>query len=74
MNLKRLKGLRAEHDLSQEEMAKLIGISLSSYQRKETGESQFSLNEAYKISQIFNKNIYEIFFGKSYPEWDKEGV
>ena len=41
INLKRLKGLRVENDLSQEDMAKLIGISSSSYQRKESGENQF---------------------------------
>ena len=62
INLKRLKGLRVENDLSQEDMAKLIGISSSSYQRKESGDNQFLLTEADKIAQILKKDIRDIFF------------
>lgn len=62
INLKRLKGLRVENDLSQEDMAKLIGISSSSYQRKESGENQFLLIEADKIAKVLKKDIRDIFF------------
>lgn len=72
LNLKRLKGLRAEHDLSQEEMAKLIRISSSSYQRKETGESQFLLIEAYRIADIFDMSIDEIFLTSNIPKGIKK--
>lgn len=68
LNLKRLKGLRVEHDLSQDKISKLIGISLSSYQRKETGESQFLLIEAYKIADIFDMSIDEIFLTSNIPK------
>lgn len=62
INLKRLKGLRIENDLSQKDMAKLIGISCSSYQRKESGENQFLLTEADKIAKVLKKEIRDIFF------------
>lgn len=62
INLKRLKGLRVENDLSQDDMAKLIGISSSSYQRKESGDNQFLLIEADKIARILKKDIKDIFF------------
>lgn len=60
--LRRLKGLRVEKGLTQLQMSSLIGMPSSTYQRKECGETQFSLKEAYKISQIFGKTIEEIFF------------
>lgn len=62
LKLNRLRGLRVEMELSQEQMAKLVGISNSSYQRKESGESPFLLTEAYKLSKILGKTIDEIFF------------
>lgn len=62
INLKRLKGLRVENDLSQEDMAKLIGMSCSSYQRKESGDNQFLLMEADTIAQILKRDIRDIFF------------
>lgn len=71
MTLNKLKGLRAEQGFSQEDMSKLIGISLSSYQRKENGENQFTLREAYKIAQIFRRDLSEIFFIEYHPKWDK---
>lgn len=62
LNLRRLKGLRVEKNLSQEEMANLIGMSPSSYQRKESGVNQFLLLEAHAISLVLNKEIKDIFF------------
>ena len=62
--LRRLKGLRVEKGLTQKEMASLIGMPSSSYSRKENGDNQFTLKEAYKISQVLEKTIDEIFFTK----------
>ena len=60
--LRRLKGLRVEKGLTQKQMASLIGMPGSSYSRKENGDNQFTLQEAYKISQVLEKTIDEIFF------------
>lgn len=62
LNLHKLRGLRVENKLTQIEMAKRSNIASSTYQRKETGESPFTLEEAYRISIILNKSIEEIFF------------
>ena len=56
-----LKLLRCSHDLSQADMADILGITTSSYNRKENGKQPFLLNEAIKISSIFNKSVEEIF-------------
>ena len=62
VNLRRLKGLRVEHDLTQEEFACWIEMPISTYRKKESGTSPIQLEEAYKISQILGKSIEEIFF------------
>lgn len=61
INLRRLKGIRVEQNLTQEELAKLIKMPISTYRRKENGESSITLDEAFKISKILGKNIEEIF-------------
>lgn len=60
-NLK-LKGLRAEYNLKQADMAKLIGISETTYNRKENGITEFTEFEIKKICDIFKKSPTEIFF------------
>lgn len=59
---KKLKILRVNLGLTQEEFAKFIDIPLSTYRKKENGESKFTLDEAYRISKIANGTIEEIFF------------
>lgn len=59
---KNLKLLRKKFGKSQEDMARLLNISLTSYCNKENGSSGFSLNEAHQISSIFNMSIDDIFF------------
>lgn len=59
---KKLKILRVNLGLTQEEFAKFIDIPLSTYRKKENGESKFTLDEAYKISKLANGTIEEIFF------------
>ena len=49
INLRRLRGLRVEHDLTQEEFASWIGMPISTYRKKELGLSPLQLEEAYKI-------------------------
>jgi len=60
-NLK-LKALRLEHNLKQIDMAKLLGISENTYNRKENGITEFTESEIKKICEIFNKKAEEIFF------------
>lgn len=57
-----LKALRIKHQLKQEEVAKLLGISETTYNRKENGVNQFTIAEAIKLGEIFCVNPGEIFF------------
>ncbi len=57
-----LKKLRAELDINQTDFAKLIDMPVSTYRKKEAGESPFTIYEAYKIANISNKSVDEIFF------------
>lgn len=74
MNLNKLRGLRGEKRYTQEDMANLIGISNSSYQRKENGITQFTANEIIKIAEVLQVDISDIFFTQSIPKWDGEEV
>ena len=56
-----LRTLRSELDVNQEQFAKLINMTLSTYRKKERGESHFTLEEAYRIAKVAHKSIEEIF-------------
>ena len=46
--------------ISQEEMARAIGISLRSYQIKESGKNEFSFKEVVNIALKLNMSIYDL--------------
>lgn len=57
--------LRDRSGLTQEDVAKQLGISKSSYCRKEKGNSHFTIEELEKLLGIFNASyddLYEISF------------
>jgi len=60
----KLKSLRVERNLTQDELGKMIGIHEATYNRKEQGMNKFSLDEAKRISDIFDLPIELIFFSK----------
>mgnify|MGYP002524445581 CR=1 FL=1 len=51
----KLRGYRTMLDLTQQDMAELLGISRRTYQDKEAGTSKLSLTEAIKIVEEFEK-------------------
>lgn len=57
----KLKGIRVEKGLTQEDMAKRIGISTYSYLMKENGKRDFTLTEMKKICEILGTELSEIF-------------
>lgn len=56
MNANLLKGKMAEYGMTQEDVAKKIGISLSRFNAKlnETGGAEFSLGEVISLVKLFN--------------------
>ena len=68
MGLRILKSKRILFDLTQEEIAKEVGINIKSYNLKENGKREFTLDEAKKISNVLKLNLNEvndIFFDSS---------
>lgn len=57
----RLRVLRAEHDLSQAELADRLGIARQTINALEAGKYAPSLPLAFKISKLFAKPVEEIF-------------
>jgi len=57
----RLKVARAEMDLTQEELAKRIGVSRQTINAVESGRYVPSTVLALKMSQVFGKPVEEVF-------------
>lgn len=64
MNLKVLKAYRIMGDVTKKDMAEILGISIVAYNNKEWGRVQFTLSEAKKIADFFNKTIEEVFYAE----------
>lgn len=57
----KLMRLRKEAGYTQEEMAEILGMSLTSYNNKENGRKDFWDYEVFKISSLLDKPVEEIF-------------
>ena len=66
MNMTKITELRKKYNITQEQIAKVIGISRVNYNMKENGKRAFKQKEMLKIYQYFNKkdkriNMQDIF-------------
>lgn len=57
----RLRVLRAEHQLSQGDLADKLNVSRQTINALETGKYLPSLALAFKIARLFNRTIEDIF-------------
>jgi putative transcriptional regulator len=62
MNIKKLKKLRKSNDLTQKDVAELIGISRPMYNMIENGIRNPSLEVMQKIVDLFGDEAKDIFF------------
>lgn len=53
--------LRKEAGLTQKDLAKMIGVNITTYVNKEAGEYQFKSNEMFILRDYFQKPIEDIF-------------
>jgi putative transcriptional regulator len=58
----RLKVLRAEQDWTQAELAARLDVSRQTVNALETGKYDPSLTLAFKIAQLFDRRIEDVFF------------
>ena len=61
--LTKIKKLRTERGLSQEQIAKAIGVSRPTYTAIESGKQELSLEEAKKLSALFGISVDELSSG-----------
>ena len=64
----KLYALRKDNGITQEEMANKLGISRVSYGKKERGSSEFTQDEMFEISKIFNRTINDIFLPRTHQK------
>jgi len=64
----KLAALRRYHNISQKEMAGLIGVDTRTYVNKESGQSQFKANEMFAIAKKFQMPIDEIFLPTNFTK------
>ena len=57
----KLKGIMTEKQIKQEELAKILGLSVSTLNFKINGKSDFYISEAKKIAEYFNCTMEYIF-------------
>ncbi|MEF2243644.1 MULTISPECIES: helix-turn-helix transcriptional regulator [unclassified Paenibacillus] len=57
----RIRDLRAQHQLTQEQLAETVGVSRQSVIAIETEKYNPSLELAYKIAKAFQLTIEEVF-------------
>ena len=57
--------LRKEAGMTQGDMASKLGISRGSYAKKELSKSQFTQDEMFKISDMFNLSLNDIFIPRN---------
>jgi putative transcriptional regulator len=62
MTTERLKMLRRSKGYTCQAMAEKLGITKSTYNKKENGKMTISLCDAQKISKILERGIDDIFF------------
>lgn len=68
MSFDKLKGKMTENRISQDKMAKGLGITVQSLNAKLNGRSQFTLEEVIKITEILSlQDPVDIFFAPSVP-------
>jgi len=60
----RIKELRAKYDLTQEDLAKKVGVRRETILFLEKGKYMPSLKLAHDVAKVFNCNIEDIFIFK----------
>lgn len=63
--LLKLKALRVEYQLAQDDVSKELGVSKNYYEKKENGVGVFTLEECWAILKILKQTSCDIFINSS---------
>ena len=73
MSFDKLKGKMVEAHVSQARLSEKLGITVQSLNAKLNGRTQFTLEEAVKITEFLNlKDPIDIFFAPSVPKMQRK--
>lgn len=62
--LLKLRGKRVEKEMTQQELAKQLGISTNAYNLKEIGKREFKMSEINLLLELLDCKYEDIFFQK----------
>lgn len=73
-NLQRLRYERMSRKVSQERMAKKLGMNITSYWKRENGHVPITINEFIKILEVLNIPESETlsFFTHNVDDWERK--
>lgn len=72
--MNKLKGIMREKNVTQQELADKLGISVQSFNSKINGRTAFTIPEAINIIKILGiSNPKEIFFNENIPNMQRKG-
>ena len=54
---RRIRDLREDHDLTQKQIAQLLGMSQTGYSKYETGENDIPTSVLIKLARFYNTSI-----------------
>lgn len=74
MPQKKLASIRRSKNISQREVASIIGVATETYNNKELGKSQFKASEMFLIADYFGTSIEEIFLHPNFMNREVERV
>ena len=67
-NLRKLKGERVASGITQTEAGMALGVSRSSYWKRENGYVQIGVDELAKLSNLFGEPDVRVFFDLNVPD------
>ena len=56
-HIERIRSLREDHDMSQAEVASILGIAQTSYSQYETGRVRFPLEHAITLARLYDVDM-----------------
>ncbi len=63
-----------ESKMTQSEVADYLGISIKTYRDKEKGKSEFTQDEMFALSELFNCGIEDIFLPRTHQIGNKRSL
>ncbi|MGF3182261.1 helix-turn-helix transcriptional regulator [Facklamia sp. P12934] len=61
-----------KNKMTQQEVADYLGIAVQTYRAKEKGIYEFTQDEMFALSELFDKNLNEIFLPRKYQNGNKQ--